>query len=117
MPAALLFFSIFVPSGAELWRNCQEKSTSPVQTGVRHQTIQNKRCWVPESAWVHGKPDVSSHSFCKYHMTMKCQAINGPQREKACLWGFANNTGADQPVHPHSLISSFVARFLQSIIC
>ena len=27
-----------------------------------------------------------------------------------------NNTGADQPVHPRSLISAFI-RFLKSIIC
>ena len=30
--------------------------------------------------------------------------------------GFANNTGADQPAHPRSLISAFVFRFLESII-
>ena len=43
--------------------------------------------------------------------------INGPRREKTCLRGFANNTGADQPAHPHSLISAFVIRFLESCIC
>ena len=42
--------------------------------------------------------------------------INGPQREKTCLRGFANNTGADQPAHPRSLISAFVIRFFESII-
>ena len=26
--------------------------------------------------------------------------IYGPQREKTCLRGFANNKGADQPAHP-----------------
>ena len=41
----------------------------------------------------------------------------GPQREKTCLRGFANNTGADQPAHPRSLISAFVIPFLESIIC
>ena len=41
----------------------------------------------------------------------------GPRREKTCLRGFANNTGADQPAHPRSLISAFVIRFLKSIIC
>ena len=41
----------------------------------------------------------------------------GPQREKICLRGFANNTGADQPAHTRSLISAFVIRFLQSTIC
>ena len=39
--------------------------------------------------------------------------LNGPRRKKTCLQGFANNTGAD----PHSLISAFVIRFLESIIC
>ena len=36
---------------------------------------------------------------------------NGPRREKTCLWVFANNIVADQPVHPRSLISAFVVRF------
>ena len=40
----------------------------------------------------------------------------GPLREKTCLQGVANNTGADQPAHPRSLISAFVIRFLESII-
>ena len=35
----------------------------------------------------------------------------GPRREKTCLRGFANNTGADQPAHPRSLISTFAIRF------
>ena len=43
--------------------------------------------------------------------------IIGPRRKKTCLRGFANNTGADQPAHPRSLISAFVIRFLESIIC
>ena len=43
--------------------------------------------------------------------------IIGPRREKPCLRGFANNTSADQPAHPRSLISAFVIRFLKSIIC
>ena len=41
----------------------------------------------------------------------------GPRREKTCLRGFLNNTGADQPAHPRSLISAFVVRFLESSIC
>ena len=42
---------------------------------------------------------------------------NGPRREKTRLRGFANNTGADQPARPRSLISAFVFRFSESIIC
>ena len=43
--------------------------------------------------------------------------IFGPQREKTCLRGFANNTGSDQPAHARSLISTFLFGFLESIIC
>ena len=38
------------------------------------------------------------------------------RRKKTCLRWFANNTGADQPAHPRSLINAFVIRFLESII-
>ena len=41
---------------------------------------------------------------------------NGPRRKKTCLRGFANNTGADQPAQPRSLISALVIRFLKSTI-
>ena len=41
----------------------------------------------------------------------------GPRREKTCLRGFANNTGADQPAYPRSRISAFVIRFLENFIC
>ena len=30
---------------------------------------------------------------------------------------YAKNTGANQPAHPHSLISTFVVRCLDSMIC
>ena len=36
--------------------------------------------------------------------------------EKMCLMSYSNNKGADQPAHPHSLISAFVVRCLGSII-
>ena len=42
--------------------------------------------------------------------------LMGLSREKTCLRGFANNTGAGQPEHPRSLISAFVICFLESII-
>ena len=40
----------------------------------------------------------------------------GPPRKKTCLWRFGNNTGADQPTRPRSLISAFVIGLLESII-
>ena len=41
----------------------------------------------------------------------------GPGHAKMCLMAYANNKGADQPVHPRSLISTFVVRCLDSVIC
>ena len=32
----------------------------------------------------------------------------GPRREKTCIRGVANNTGADQPAHPRSLIGAML---------
>ena len=40
----------------------------------------------------------------------------GPRCEKTCRRWFANNKGADQPAHSHSLISVFVIRYLESTI-
>ena len=47
---------------------------------------------------------------------IKKKILIGPRREKTCLRGVANNTGADQPAHPRSLISAFVIRVLKSTI-
>ena len=41
----------------------------------------------------------------------------GLDARKPVYRGFADNTGADQPAHPRSLISAFVIRSLKSIIC
>ena len=39
-----------------------------------------------------------------------------PGHAKMCL-SYANNKGADQLAHPHSLISTFVVRCLDSMVC
>ena len=41
----------------------------------------------------------------------------GPGHAKMCLMPYANNKGADQPAHPRSLISIFVVRCLDSMMC
>ena len=41
---------------------------------------------------------------------------NGLRHEKTCPRGFANNTGADQPVHRYSLNRASVICLLESII-
>ena len=53
---------------------------------------------------------ISEASITKLSFTI------GPRREKTCYRGFANNTGADQPAHPRSLISAFKIRVLESTI-
>ena len=40
-----------------------------------------------------------------------------PGHAKMCLMTYANNKGANQPAHPRSLISTFVVRCLDSMIC
>ena len=71
---------------------------------------------------MHGTPRFAGH---KIELTTKSPIVFahtpypmliGPRREKTCLLRFANNTGADQPVHPRSLISAFVIRLLESSI-
>ena len=58
------------------------------------------------------------YMHCNAYIFNRCKRfIFGPRREKTCLWGIANNTGADQPSHPRSLISAFISCFLESNIC
>ena len=54
--------------------------------------------------------------LCFNSLLVLIAKLHGPQREKTCLRGFSNNTGADQPAHTRSLISAFVFRFLERII-
>ena len=46
-----------------------------------------------------------------------CLCGFGPGHAKTCLMPYANNKGADQPAHPRSLISTFVVRCLNSLVC
>ena len=63
----------------------------------------------------HGTVRKSHITLTVTYMTSGRQ-LNGPRRKKTCLRGFANNTGADQPALPRSLISAFVIHFLESTI-
>ena len=53
-------------------------------------------------------------SLCRAHKPFLPVLIE-PRHEKTCLC-HVNNKGADQPVHPGSLISTFVVHCLDSII-
>ena len=54
-------------------------------------------------------------TYCLEIITCKPSIYMGLDA-KPCLRWFANNTGADKPAHPRSLISAFVILFLESII-
>ena len=56
---------------------------------------------------VPGRPRIDSQAGCMTKMGLDARKP---------VFGVANNTGADQPGHPHSLISAFVIRFLKSFI-
>ena len=59
----------------------------------------------------------SNHSRKDRNLHIRVLAnIIGPRREKTCLRGFANNTGADQPAHPRRLISASVIHLSKRII-
>ena len=48
---------------------------------------------------------------------MQCHVhylIHGPRHKKNLILLYASNKGADQPVHPRSLVSAFVTHFLES---
>ena len=56
--------------------------------------------------------------YVESRMTGKChKTVYGPGHAKTYLMPYANNKGADQPAHPRSLISTFVVRCLDSMIC
>ena len=59
---------------------------------------------------------LTDHSLQTWQIIVLSIAF-GPGHTKTCLMPYANNKGADQPAHPHSLISTFVVRCLDSMIC
>ena len=52
--------------------------------------------------------------MCCYR-NKECSIVWASAQENMSL-GFTNNKGADQPVHPHSLISAYVIRLLESVL-
>ena len=63
---------------------------------------------------------MSTHIICFYGELTKIiltLSSNEPSHAKTCLMPYANNKGAYQPAHPRSLISTFVVRCLDSMIC
>ena len=73
-------------------------------------SITNGRRWETASPSL-----ISSWKFSNISV-LKSQKTYDPGHEKMCLMSYANNKGADQTANPHSLISAFVVRCLDSII-
>ena len=55
-----------------------------------------------------------NYCFVKKQFLLEVRENN--KGEKTCLQGLRNIKCADQPVHPCTLLSTFVIRFLESII-
>ena len=50
----------------------------------------------------------SNSMLLLYYFVLTCDHLKHMGLEETCLRGFEENTGTDQPAHPHSLISAFV---------
>ena len=73
-------------------------------------------CWC---LYIVCQPFIHSRTKNKCQSTLtlnvKCLAIWAASWQNLFM-PYTNNKGADQPAHPHSLISTFVVRYLDSII-
>ena len=67
--------------------------------------------------WFYCVKKGSIFSYIHHYYRGANMIINEPGHEKMCLMSYANNKGADQPAHPRSLISAFIVRCVDSIIC
>ena len=47
-------------------------------------------------------------TVCIKYSGISIKILYGPGHAKMCLMPYANNKGADQPAHPHSLTSTFL---------
>ena len=63
--------------------------------------------------------NVDIFSLCEtfLYQNVDDKTLYGPGHAKTCLKPYTNNEGADQPAHSRNLISTFVVRCLDSMIC
>ena len=52
-----------------------------------------------------------------FYKELAFTTYNGPHHDKTCLRGLCTNKGTHQPAHLCSLISTFVIRLLEIIVC
>ena len=62
-------------------------------------------------------PNISQSKYFENPPVHEPLHVFGTGDAKTCLMPYANYKGADQPAHPLSLISTFVVRCLDSMIC
>ena len=84
---------------------------------LRYQPIFFQTCYYKHTYYFIW-PNVGQKHECLFKTSgcLFCNISYEPGYEKTCLTSYANNKGADQPVHPRSLISAFVVRCLDSKI-
>ena len=71
------------------------------------------RCNFPDISYLSEMQKNNFQFLSKYMTDLYYMGLDA---RKPVFRGFANNTGADQPAHPRSLISAFVIHFLERII-
>ena len=124
-------------SGASAEKNCDKTADADKdEVGLEHGVGIEHGVGLEHGVWLEHDPCNSKKSFSvncrviKQDGELPCprwrhtaiviehngRTLYGSHCEKTCLRGVANNTGADQPAHPCSLISAFVIHFLESII-
>ena len=97
--------SLYTKASA-IWFACHCINIGQFQTAEPHTTVQQFNTKTNHTHQFLFLQKLSKHFEHKY----------GPQHEKTCPPGFANNKGTDRPMHLCSLISALVICLLESII-
>ena len=73
--------------------------------------------WMPRLIWVFAGCTGHFVGVVVLQLNYCLTTSIGQGHAKTCLMPYENNKHADQPAHPHSLISTLVVRCLDSMIC
>ena len=83
-----------------------------VLNGLKHFMTKNKTLIESKDTKIY-----FTNKFIICRLNMYLRLLYGPGHAKMCLKTYANNKGAVQPAHPRSLISTFVVRCFDSMMC
>ena len=105
-------------SGASSEENCDKTAdVDKDEIGLEHEPCNSKKSFSVNCSVVKQEGELPCPRWRHTAIVIEYngRTLYEPRREKTCLRGVANNTCADQPAYPCSLISTFVIPFLESI--